>query len=115
MKEESDLVSPPGSGGRGSTTGSGRKKAKRSSSELFNTGGQGDAVDMVDLTGPNDRYAADDESVAAIASYAAVFVISVLGMHARLSRNNHDVRNKGCKLGCDQVKGQPPPPSLPLT
>lgn len=114
MKEESDLVSPPGSGGRGSTTGSGRKKAKRSSSELFNAGCQGDA-DMVDLTGPNDRYAADDESVAAIASYAAVFVISVLGMHARLSRNNHDVRNKGCKLGCDQVKGQPPPPSLPLT
>eukprot|EP00961_Rhodomonas_salina_P268931 3634025-Rhodomonas_salina.1 len=94
MKEERDLVSPPGSGGHGSTSGRGKKKAKRSSSALFDAGGQGDAVDMVDLTGPNDRYAADDESVAAIALYAAVFVIFVLGMHARLSRNNHDVRNK---------------------
>eukprot|EP00961_Rhodomonas_salina_P026690 360590-Rhodomonas_salina.1 len=110
VKEERDLVSAPGSGGRSCGSGSGRK-AKKSSAALFDAGCQGDAVDMVGLT--NDNRTADEESVEAIAVYAAVFVISVLDMHARLSRNNHDVLNKGCKLGCDQVKGQPPPPSIP--
>eukprot|EP00961_Rhodomonas_salina_P103924 1398355-Rhodomonas_salina.3 len=66
-------------------------------------------VDLTDSGSPGNK----ESEVAAIAAYATVFVISQLGMHAHLLCNNHEVHNKCCKLGCYQLKGQPPPPSLP--